>query len=159
LRDNNDAHFATRVALFELEKLLEDGLTQDQFEATRNFLDKFVAQLVSTQGRQLGYLLDSHYYGTPAFADYVRDGLAKLTVDDVNRAIRKHLRTENMQYVFITRDAEDLRARLVESRPSPMQYTTEMPETILAEDSLIEALETPFAEDAVEIVPAERLFE
>jgi zinc protease len=53
LRTNNDAQFATRAALFELEKLVHDGMTQEDFEATRNFLDKHASLLVKTQSAQL----------------------------------------------------------------------------------------------------------
>jgi len=159
LRSNNDAHFATRVALYELNKLIEEGLTQEEFEATRSFLDKFVAQLVSTQGRQLAYMLDSRFYGIGPFTDYVREGLDKLTVDDVNAAIRRHLRADKLQFVFITRDGEDLRNRLLNNTPSPMEYATEMPEDILIEDQAIQELPISFAPDAVEIVPAEEVFE
>ena len=88
LRSNNDAHFATRAALFELNKLIENGMSEEDFQATKNFLEKYVSLLVASQGRQLGYKLDSDYYGIPLFADYVRSALADMTVDDVNRAVR-----------------------------------------------------------------------
>jgi len=159
LRTNNDAHFATRVALVEMRKMVENGLTQEQFEATRNFLNKYVAQLVKTQSRQLGYAMDSKFYGTEPFADYVRDGLAKLRREDVNNAIRKHLRATNIRYVFITKDAEDLKQRLLGDLPSPMEYATEMPQELLAEDRQIEHLVIGFDEQAVEVLPADKVFE
>lgn len=159
LRSNNDAHFATRVAIFELNKLIEKGLAAEEFEATRNFLDKYVAQLVKTQSRQLGYAMDSRFYGIAPFAEYVREGLAALTVDDVNRVIRKHLRVDDMKFVFITKDADDLRQRLIGDQPSPMEYATEMPPEVLEEDKLIERLEIGFDEQAVKIVPAGEMFE
>jgi zinc protease len=79
LRTNNDAHFATRAAMYELDKLVREGMTQEDFDATRNFLDKFASLLVKTQAARLGYQLDSVYYGIEPFADYVRKGLARLT--------------------------------------------------------------------------------
>lgn len=159
LRSNNDAHFATRVAMFELQKMIDSGLTQEQFEATRNFLDKYVSQLVKTQGRQLGYAMDSGFYGTEPFAEYVRKGLASLTVEDVNKAIRQHLRAEDMQFVFITKDAEDLKQRLVNDAPSPIEYASEMEPGVLAEDEQIVKLKLGFEEPAVQIVPADNVFQ
>ena len=159
LRSNNDAHFATRTAMYELEKLINEGMTQEEFEATRNFLDKYVAQMVDSQGRQLAYMLDSEFYGIGPFADYVRDGLAKLTVEDVNRVIRENLQLEHIKYVFIAKDAEDLKARLVEDRPSPMTYNSQMPEEILEEDKIIQELDLQMDADDVTIVPAEEMFE
>lgn len=158
LRNNNDAHFATRAAVYELRKLIEEGMTEADFEATRSFLSKFVSLLTDGQSRQLGYALDSRYYGTDGFADYVRQGLAELTLADVNRVIREQLRVERMQYVFVTRDAADLRRRLVDDAPSTVTYDSEKPESLLQEDAEIAVLPLGFADDAVQVLPSEDVF-
>jgi len=156
VRSNNDAHFATRVAMYELDKLIENGMTESDFEATRAFLSKFVSLLTDGQSRQLGYALDSQYYGTGDFADYVRDGLAKLTLDDVNRVIRENLDTSDMQYVFVTRDGDGLRERLLSDERSPMTYDAELPQAVLEEDLLIDDIDLGI--DSAEVVPAEEVF-
>ena len=158
VRNNNDAHFATRVAMFELEKLINDGMSESDFEATRAFLSKYVALLTDGQSRQLGYALDSKYYGINNFSDYVRDELGKLTLDDVNRVIRENLSTDNVQYVFVTRDASDLRNRLVNDTASPMNYDAKMPAELLEEDAVISVQPLDFDADDVSIVPAEAVF-
>ncbi len=159
LRSNNDAHFATRAALYELDKLISDGMTEEDFNATRNFLDKYVSLLASSQFRQLGYALDSEYYGVDRFADYIREALATMTVDVVNRAIRNHLQTENMQYVFISSDAEDLQSRLVGNTLSKLEYNTDKPQELLDEDALIEILDLGLDKDSVTIRPIETIFD
>ena len=156
VRSNNDAHFATRVAMFELDKLVEEGMSESDFEATRAFLGKFVSLLTDGQSRQLGYALDSQYYGIDEFAGYVRTGLAELTLDEVNRVIRENLDMTNMQYVFVTRDGADLRERLLSDQRSPMTYDAELPQAVLDEDKLIDKIEIGF--DSVEIVPADEVF-
>ena len=45
-----------------LEKLIEKGLSKEDFDATKNFLLKYVNIMVANQNRQLGYALDSKYY-------------------------------------------------------------------------------------------------
>jgi zinc protease len=159
VRSNNDAHFATRVAMYEVEKLIRDGMTESDFEATRAYLSKFVALLTDGQSRQLGYAIDSQYYGIDDFANYVREGLAKLTLDDVNRAIRDNLSTDNVQYVFVTRDGEDLRSRLVADQASPMSYEAELPAEVLEEDAAIAEMPLGFETDKVRVVAAEEVFE
>ncbi len=62
LRNNNDAHFATRTAMFEIEKLIEEGISEADFETTRAFLSKYVSLLMDGQSRQLGYAMDSRFY-------------------------------------------------------------------------------------------------
>ena len=158
VRSNNDAHFATRVAVYELEKLINEGISESDFEATRAFLSKFVSLLTDGQSRQLGYAMDSQYYQTDEFANYIRDGLSKLTLDDVNRVIRENLSTENMQYVFITRDAEDLRSRLVSDQTSTMTYDADLPQEVLDEDKVISDMPLGFSADKVRIVSAENVF-
>ncbi|HEX2138991.1 MAG TPA: insulinase family protein, partial [Woeseiaceae bacterium] len=159
LRSNNDAHFATRVAVHELQKLIDNGMSETDFEETRSFLAKFVSLLTDGQSRQLGYALDSRYYGIDAFADYARAGLSRLTLEDVNRVIRENLRVEDVQYVFVTRDAEDLQQRLVDDAPSPIRYDSEKPETLLAEDEQIATVPLNLEPHAVRIVPAEKVFQ
>lgn len=159
LRSNVDAHFATRTALFELDKLITDGLSEAQFEATRNFLDKYVSLLAASQSRQLGYAMDSHWYQTPAFATMVRDALSSMTVEDVNRAIRTHLQTDNIHYVFITGDAEDLNTRLSSNARSTLEYNTDKPAALLEEDALIEQLDLGLDQNTIRIMPLEEVFD
>ena len=49
--------FALRIALYELDKLIEGGIGEEDFEATRRFLGKFVNLLTQTQSEELGYAL------------------------------------------------------------------------------------------------------
>jgi zinc protease len=158
VRSNKDAQFATRVAMYELENLINEGMTESDFEATRAYLNKFVSLLTDGQSRQLGYAMDSQYYRTDEFSKYVRDALQSMTLEDVNRAIRENLSTQNMQYVFITKDAEDLQHRLASDSASPMTYDANLPQDILDEDKLIDSIPLGFKAEKVTIVPAEEVF-
>src|SRR4029078_6874095 len=117
----------------ELNKLVRDGMSQENFETTRRFLTKNVNALTKTQDAQLGYAIDSKYYGIPTFTDYVRDQLAKLKLEDVNRAIKKHLQAENVKIVVVTKDGEAFKQAAVANKPSPVSYTSPPPNDILEE--------------------------
>ncbi|MBT8089128.1 MAG: insulinase family protein, partial [Gammaproteobacteria bacterium] len=158
LRDNNDAHFATRTAMFELDKLVRDGMRESDFETTRAYLSKFVSLLMDGQSRQLGYAMDSQYYRIDNFAEYVREGLNKLTLDDVNRVIRENLSTDNVQFVFVSKDTKDLRDRLVSNRASPISYDADKPQKLLEEDTLISTIPLSLSEDKVRIVSSDDVF-
>lgn len=158
LRSNNDAHFVLRTAVHEIEKLLKEGMTESDFEASRSFLATFVSLSMDGQSRQLGYAMDSRYYKIEDFAEYVRAELSQLTLEDVNRVMRRYLGTENMYHVFVTSDATDLRNRLVADTPSPIRYDAQMTDDLLQEDALIDSLELEFSAENVTVVPAERLF-
>ncbi|MBY6018123.1 insulinase family protein [Halomonas denitrificans] len=157
LRDNQDAHFATRVAMYELEQLVENGMSESAFDATRNFLTNAVPQLVASQDRLLGYGLDSAFYGTDTFVSEVRKGLEALTLEQVNRVIREQLKLADMQFVFVSPQAEEMADRLRQDQPSPMRYNAEMAPEVLAEDARIEAL--PLKLNQVEVVTLESRFQ
>lgn len=159
LRDNNDALFATRTALYEMDKLVREGMSEGDFEATRNFLDKYVSLLTKTQSRQLGYALDSRYYGIGGFTDYVREGLAALTLGDVNRVLRETLDTKNAKFVFVSADAAGLASAIAADAPSPVGYNSTKPDELLAEDRIIEASPLRMGRDDVRIVDASDVFE
>lgn len=157
LRSNQDAHFATRVAMYELQNLIDNGLTQEQFEATRSFLSKYAGLLLKGQDRVLGYHMDSQFYGTDDFVEMVKNGLAELTLADVNELIKKHLQTDDIQFVFITSDAKDLKKRLVSEQSSPMEYNSEKPTELMKEDVVIQ--DYPLDLDQVEVINIDQVFD
>jgi zinc protease len=159
LRNNNDALFATRVALHELRQLVENGMSEDDFERTRAFLRKFVSNLTATQAAQLGYAIDGMYFKTGDFQDYVRRGLDELTLDTVNAALKRHVDLSGVRYVFVTADADDLAQRLASGAPSPIEYNSDKPADLLAEDRRIQALPLGLSKDRVRVVDAETVFE
>lgn len=159
LRDNNDAMFATRAALHEIDRLVKDGLSADQFEASRAFLRKFVAILTASSSRRLGYGLDSQWFGTPDFVDYVRKGLDTLTLEQANAAIARHLKPGSAHFVFVAKEAEALAQALAADTPSPVTYNTEKPASLTAEDAIIEKAPLGLDADRIEVIDAERVFE
>jgi zinc protease len=153
-----NAHMALRIALTELGKLIDQGLSKEQFEATRDYLMKNVFVMTATQDAQLGYALDAQWYHTPEFTQMMRDGLAKLTVADVNAAIRKHWSAKNLSVVFITKDAAGLKDKLVNDTFSPVTYDATKPQELLDEDKAIGAMKLGICPEAVRITPAVQAF-
>ena len=153
------AVFALRLALFELDKLLKDGVPADAFERTRSFLTKNANLLTKTKQAELGYAIDSQYYGIPEYGTYVKNGLAKVTVEDVNRAIRKHLRSDRMQIVAVADDVEELSRKLLSGAPSPMTYNSPKPEEVMAEDKIVERYSIPLKPEWIKGVPVSSIFE
>ncbi|MCB0281104.1 MAG: insulinase family protein [Calditrichaeota bacterium] len=153
-----NAHFAVRTAMYELNKLVNEGMSQEDFETTRNYLMKFVNILTKTQSRQLGYALDSKYYNISEFTKYITDGLKNLTVDDVNKVIKKYLQTENIKFAFITKDAEGLKEQLVSNTTSPIKYDADKPQSLLDEDKIIQDYKLDFKADKVKVVDVENVF-
>jgi zinc protease len=153
------AHFALRLAMFELDRLIKEGIPKDAFERTRSFLSKNVNLLLKTKSAELGYLIDSKYYGIPPYDKYLKAALAKLTLEDVNRAIRKHLRTSDLHIVVVGEGMEAFKTRLVANEPSPIKYNSPKPDDVIAEDKVVQMWKLPVTAENVRIVPANTVFE
>ncbi|MGE0490929.1 MAG: M16 family metallopeptidase [Vulcanimicrobiota bacterium] len=148
--------FTLRATLYELEKLVNEGLTKPEFEATREFLSKNVALLVQTDDRRLGYALDDKYYGTAPFVDRVKSDLEKLTVEDVNRVIRENLQAKDLEIVVITDKAEEFAQAVRQETPSPITYNSPKLDDIMQEDKVIATF--PIKADEIDILPLDKVF-
>jgi zinc protease len=153
-----NAHMALRIAVHELDALVRNGLSAEAFEATRSYLMKNVYLLTSTQDHRLGYALDSRWYGTGEFTAFMRERLAQLTRDDVNRAVRRHLSATDLSVVVITKDAARLKEALLADGFSPIEYDAEKPPELLAEDRVIGARKLDLRPEAVRITPVDEVF-
>ena len=153
------AHFALRLGLFELEQLLDRGITEADFEATRDFLALNVNLLMKTKSAELGYAIDSKAYGIPEYTSYLQAALKKLTHEVVQKAIRKHLRKDRLQIVAITDNAEDLKKQLVADAPSPMKYNASKPGDILEEDKIVSTKKLGWKPEQISVVSLEQVFQ
>jgi zinc protease len=153
------AKFALRMALYQLDKLIKEGIPQEDFERTRDFLTKYVNVLTRTKSAELGYAIDSIWYGMPNYVQAVKTAMAKLTRDDVNRTIRARLRSNRLVIVAVSKDGEALRQQLASDDPSPMTYNSPKPEAITAVDKVVEKWPLNLREADIKVVPAAGVFQ
>jgi zinc protease len=145
LSDINIGHaqFALRLAVREIDMLTKNGMSKKDFEVTRQFLRSYNKLYIQTPESQLGFLLDSRFYGRKDYIKEMDALLAKLTVDDVNRAAKKYLQTQNMFVTIVTDDSEaqPLANALESNTSSPMSYSNlvkeGLPKKVLEEDAEI----------------------
>ncbi len=149
-----NAKFAIRLALYNLDKLIKDGIPPDGFARARDFVSKYVNVLTRTPSAQLGYNIDSIWYNVQPYAEYIRAALPPLTVDDVNRAIRRNLRTGRVVITAVTENADDLKKQLGSDDPSPMTYIAPKPEAITKEDQVVEKYPLKLRAEDIQVVPA-----
>jgi len=154
-----NAHMALRIAVYELRKLIDKGMSQADFEATRDYLMKNVYVMTSTQDEQIGYGLDSEWYRIPEYTKYMRDALSKLTRADVNRVVKKYLSGDDLEVVMITKDAEGLKKQLLADGLSAIHYDAEKPKALLDEDKKIGALKLRIRPEHLSITPVAEVFE
>ncbi len=156
-----DAHFAIRAAMRELKQLVDDGLSQEQFELTREFLKKYVLHFAETTSARLGYALDDRFYGIEAPGHLARfqQAMDALTLEDVNAAIRRHLQYDDVKLAIVTGSAAELANALVEDLPSPKSYADPKPAEVLEEDKIIAGFPLGIDAEHVRIVPVDRMFQ
>jgi len=137
--DVGHAPFALRMAVREIDVLAKNGISKEDFELTRQFLRSYIKLFVQTTEKELGFLMDSHFYGRANYIGELDELLANLTVEDVNKAARKYFQIENMYVCIVTDDSETgaLSENLLKNKPSPMSYSNLVREG-LSEDVLEE---------------------
>jgi zinc protease len=152
------AGFALRAGLWELDRLVEKGMSPEDFEATRSFLLNYSKLWVQTLSRRLGYAIDGQFYGKKDLVTELAVRLPRLTVEQVNAAVRKHLKPPGMKVAIVAQNAEELRDLLTTGKPTPIAYDTQgTPEDVLTEDKQIAVF--PLKDVKVKIVPVEQMFE
>ena len=135
-------------------------MTQADFEATRDYLMKNVYVMTARQDQQLGYALDSQWYGIGEFTVHVRKGLQTLTLEQVNAAIDTPPdRPATCPIVIITKDAAGAASR----RSPPMRSrrsatTAKSPRSSSRRTRSIGALKLTIAAEKVRITPIAEVF-
>ncbi len=155
---HDKAAFALRAALGEFDRLVKDGMSAADFEASRTFLLNYSKLWVQTLSRRLGYAIDGAALDREDLVTEMARRLPKLTVGDVNAALKRRLAASGMKVAIVTEDAEGLAKILKENTPSPIHYDTQgTSDEILKEDKAISVF--PLRDVSVKIVPVEAMFQ
>ncbi len=166
------AHFILKAMTWELDNLIKNGMTPEQVEAAKQKARTLYLNYADSKGRQLGYRLDDMFYGMKDHG-YLAEMLAnidKLTAEQVNAAIKKHLQVANLKYVIVTNEsqaqnlADDIagdnnvvsktREEYHISEPAPPEK-----QKMLAQDDQWKAYKLNIPRENITIVKAEQMFE
>ena len=158
---NHQAHFALRAAVRELALLVDEGLAAEEFELTRSFLKKYLLHFAKTSDERLGYAVDDRFYDIEGDGHLARfqQLLDEITLDEVNAAVRRHLRAENLKISIVTGDAEALADALSSDAPSPLDYESPKPEEVTNEDVDIATFSLGISPENVVIIPVDDMFQ
>ena len=137
------AHFALRMAIREFDLMIKNGMSEEDFEATKTFLRSYTKLYAQSPAQQLGWLMDSRFYGRTDYLAELDSLLEKTTLKQVNAALRKYWQTESMFVTIVTDkgEAQPLADSLINNTASPMSYSdlvkSGLPAEILAEDDKV----------------------
>ncbi len=155
----HNAGFAIRQALYETDKLIRDGIPEQGFASTRDFLLNYVNLWTQDGSRRLGYAIDAVLYGKDIVAE-LKARLPTMTKADVDRAVRTHLSTARLAVAVVGDGMHALGQALASGKATPIVYDTkDTPADVLEEDKVIESYPLPLSADRIKIVSANHLFE
>ena len=137
------AHFALRMAIYQFDLLIKNGMSEEDFIATKTFLRSYSKLYAQSPAQQLGWLMDSRFYGRMDYLAELDKLLEKTTLEQVNAAIRKYWQTDNMFVTIVTdaSEAQPLADSLINNTASPMSYSdlvrAGLSPELLAEDDAV----------------------
>ena len=153
------AGFAIREAIYETDRLIRDGIPAAGFEATRAFLINYLNLWAQDGSRRLGFAIDAAIYGKDVLAE-LRERLPKMSKDDVDRAVRKHVSTAKLAVAVVGPNVHALAEAFQAGSPTPIVYDTkDTPAAVLEEDKVIERYPLTVSTSRMKIVSASSLFE
>jgi len=153
------AQFAIRMAVRELRRFVERGMTAGDLERIRTFADGYYALYLQTQSRRLGFALDDRFYGLErSYLERLRESWRALTVEQINEAIRRHLRPDQLQIAVVAPDATRLADALASEAASPIEYAAEVSEEVQREDLAIVGYRVGIPRARIRVVPLSATF-
>jgi zinc protease len=158
--EHDKRHFALRQAVWELSRFVDRGIPSDEkLDEIKAFVAGYWQSKEQEPMRRLGYLVDDQFHGQPGARDALKQKVASLTLDEVNAAIKRHLRPDRLRVVVVTKDAAPLKAALVANTPSPIPYPAPPPAWVLEEDKAIMVHDLDVEDGDVRVIGPDALFE
>jgi zinc protease len=166
------AHFLLKAMTWELDNFIRNGMTPEQVTAAKQKARTLYLSYADSRGRQFGYRLDDMFYGMKDHG-YLTEMLAnidKLTADQVNAAIRKHLQVAHLKYVIVTNESvaqkltDDIASDTNVQSKTREEYHISEPvppekQKMLAQDEEWKAYKLNIPRENITIVKAEQMFE
>ena len=150
---------ALKLALFELKKFVEKGLTQEELDRTKGFLMGYTRVLEESLTRRLGYGLDDLFYKIPSHLSGARKAFETMTLKQVNDAIAKNVKIDNLKIIIITQNGEELKKQLADNKAPVFEYDTPKTQEIHDADKEILKYDPGFKTEKIKIIPVDSLFE
>ena len=93
-----------KAVTYELDEMVREGLTAADVEAAKNKARVLYLNLAETVPRLVNARVDDVFYGLEdrGFLDTYLENIDRVTVEQVNAAVRRHLQPDNIKYVVVT---------------------------------------------------------
>ncbi|HEX9641089.1 MAG TPA: pitrilysin family protein [Candidatus Krumholzibacteria bacterium] len=174
------AHHLLKAAVYELENLIERGVSEADVIASKNKARVLYLNLGETAARLLAARVDDAYWGmNPGYLDGYLERIEDVTTAQVNAAVHKYLQADDLKIVIVTDAtkayalAEDIADERNHAGKSLADYqiasseidgetVIQLPEGRLAtiqRDAVWNATWLGLSAEHIRVVPVEALFE
>lgn len=157
LADEN-ACFATKFVLYNLDKMVREGIPEERFELMRSFIYNNPGLWAYNPLQVLGFSMDSDFYNIPYFIDYIREKAEKISSDDVLKALKTRMGDKKVKIVFVTGNPEKLKEQLLGNTGCEPLYNTNLSEEELMEDEMVLDYNLNLSPEDITIIEVGELF-
>jgi zinc protease len=154
-----NAKFAIKLTLKELADLVNQGIEKEAFDFIKNFEKNHLPFELETPERKLGLLMDEEFYGNFGFWKNFEERVENVTAEQVGKAVRKYLSTENIAIVALVSDGEEFKRELL-SNETQIEYPSGVdPNALKSADEKIESFDLNLKPENFKIVKVAELFQ
>ncbi len=108
-----NVEFAIKMAIYELEDLIANGMTVDRLEKVKNFQINHFPFLVETPAQRLAMSIEEMYYDQPDFVENFGAKIANINRADLTAALSRYWSSDDLTIVVVTDNAGELKAELL----------------------------------------------
>jgi zinc protease len=153
------AAFATTLVHHELQQLVKTGVSATEFSELKQFAKRYFSLYLQSQSRRVGFALDDAFYqNDQPFRERLHRAWDALTVDQLNRVIRRHLRPDSVTIGIITNDVQQVRAAFTQTKLQLPHYATKVSKSVRREDKAVLHHSLSLKPSAIAVVSATDLF-
>ena len=154
----DNVEFAIKMAIYELDKLIWEGIDAERLEKIKSFQINYFPFLIETPFQRLAMALEEICYDVPNFAENYGDNVASVNQADLISAVSRHWSSDDLTIVVIADNTEELKAELLTLETDlnlPKGATGEGLEDV---NNLVKNLDLALKPEDIVIVDAEELF-
>ncbi|MCS6856440.1 MAG: insulinase family protein [Sandaracinaceae bacterium] len=155
------AHFAIRLAIYILRRLVEEGLSLEEIQRMKRYLDGYYPLFFQKESQRLGHAIDDRFYGlSEGWLERLRRGWATLTPEGLHQAIKAHLKLDRLQIAIVGPNAEELAQAIAEERESDPSYPEgrSLGADVEATDRIVRTLQIGIPRERISILRSDSLF-
>ena len=153
-----NTEFAIKMTVYEMGKLLENGIPDDKLEQIKNFQINHFPFLIESPPQRLKVELEELYYNQPDFIEAFADKISAVTGSDVLNAVKQYWNIDNLIIVVVCDEAEKMKQELLTSETELTLPPGASSEGLEEVNNTVKAVDLQFSPDDIEIVNAEELF-